>query len=43
MSAEEEALYLQQLPCAEMYERSFMHRDAVTHVVRSDCRAPQHS
>ncbi|XP_063239129.1 peptidylprolyl isomerase domain and WD repeat-containing protein 1 [Bacillus rossius redtenbacheri] len=28
-----EQLYLDHLPCAESYERSFMHRDVVTHVV----------
>ena len=30
---EHEAAYLATLPQAEMYERSYMHRDAVTHVV----------
>ena len=29
---EHEAMYLEALPCAQMYERSYMHRDAVTHV-----------
>lgn len=29
MHAEE---YLKQLPCAEMYEKSYMHKDAVTHL-----------
>jgi len=29
---EHEHMYLDALPCAEMYERSYMHRDAVTHV-----------
>ena len=33
-----EATYLGALPCAEMYERSFMHRDTITHVVRSSRR-----
>ncbi|KAJ2627100.1 Peptidyl-prolyl cis-trans isomerase cyp15, partial [Coemansia sp. RSA 1694] len=28
-----EAKYLERLPCAEMYERSYMHRDTVEHVV----------
>jgi hypothetical protein len=28
-----EAQYLEALPCAQMYERSYMHRDTVTHVV----------
>lgn len=28
-----EKLYLENLPCAESYERSFMHRDVVTHCV----------
>ena len=27
-----EAAFLDALPCAEMYERSYMHRDVVTHV-----------
>ena len=27
-----EAAYIATLPCAEMYERSYMHRDTVTHV-----------
>lgn len=26
-----EKLYLENLPCAESYERSYMHRDAITH------------
>lgn len=30
---EHEAAYLATLPSAEMYERSYMHRDVVTHVV----------
>ena len=30
---EHEAAYLATLPKAEMYERSYMHRDSVTHVV----------
>lgn len=30
-----EQLYLQRLPCAEMYERSYMHRDNVTHTAVS--------
>ena len=29
---EHEAMYLEALPCAQMYERSYMHRDTVTHV-----------
>ncbi|XP_067011053.1 peptidylprolyl isomerase domain and WD repeat-containing protein 1 [Anabrus simplex] len=28
-----EHLYLEHLPCAESYERSFMHRDVVTHIL----------
>lgn len=28
-----EQLYLDALPCADMYERSYMHRDVVTHIV----------
>jgi peptidylprolyl isomerase domain and WD repeat-containing protein 1 len=28
-----EPLYLEALPCADMYEKSYMHRDTVTHVV----------
>lgn len=28
-----EKLYLENLPCSSSYERSFMHRDIVTHVV----------
>ena len=28
-----EELYLDNLPNVEMYERSFMHRDTVTHLV----------
>lgn len=30
-----ENVYLESLPSAEMYERSFMHRDNVTQVVRA--------
>lgn len=30
---EHEKLYLENLPCAESYEKSYMHRDAVTHCV----------
>jgi len=30
---EHESVYLDALPSASMYERSFMHRDTVTHVV----------
>ena len=30
---EYEALYLENLPNVEMYERSYMHRDIITHVV----------
>ena len=29
---EHEATFLESLPCALMYERSYMHRDTVTHV-----------
>ena len=29
---EHEAMYLEALPCAGMYEKSYMHRDTVTHV-----------
>ncbi|KAK9833523.1 hypothetical protein WJX81_001231 [Elliptochloris bilobata] len=29
---EHEQMYLEALPCAEMYERSYMHRDTVTHI-----------
>jgi hypothetical protein len=32
---EHEHVYLDALPCAEMYEKSFMHRDVITHVVRT--------
>ena len=32
---EGEQAYLDALPCAEMYEKSFMHRDVITHVVRT--------
>ncbi len=35
-----EQQYLDALPSGQMYERSYMHRDTVTHVVvgpRSDC------
>ena len=32
---EGEQAYLDALPCAEMYEKSFMHRDVITHVVRN--------
>ena len=32
---EHESVYLTALPCAEMYEKSFMHRDTITHVVRA--------
>lgn len=28
-----EQVYLDNLPCAEMYEKSYMHRDVVTHLV----------
>lgn len=28
-----EKLYVDNLPCAEMYEKSYMHRDVITHVV----------
>eukprot|EP00731_Ephydatia_muelleri_P002482 Em0001g2482a len=28
-----EKMYLEKLPCAEMYEKSYMHRDIITHVV----------
>lgn len=44
-----EEQYLKQLPSAQMYEKSFMHRDTVTHVMvrvfyslccPSDCVAP---
>ena len=28
-----EKIYLEKLPCAEMYEKSYMHRDIITHVV----------
>jgi peptidylprolyl isomerase domain and WD repeat-containing protein 1 len=31
---EHEATFLGALPSAEMYERSYMHRDTITHVVR---------
>eukprot|EP00850_Spirogloea_muscicola_P005865 SM000027S09646 [mRNA] locus=s27:578944:585194:+ [translate_table: standard] len=31
-----EKVYLDALPCAEMYEKSYMHRDVVTHVAISD-------
>lgn len=33
-----EKLYLENLPCAESYERSYMHRDVITHclVTNSD-------
>lgn len=27
-----EHVYLENLPCASMYERSYMHRDVITHV-----------
>lgn len=30
-----ESHYLEALPCAQMYERSYMHRDTVTQVVVS--------
>lgn len=30
-----EQQYLEALPCAHMYEKSFMHRDTVTHIVVS--------
>lgn len=36
---EHEAAYLATLPSAEMYERSYMHRDVVTHVVVAQVRA----
>ena len=32
---EHEAVYLAALPSAEMYEKSFMHRDTISHVVRA--------
>ena len=35
---EHEAVYLAALPSAEMYEKSFMHRDTITHVVRAHSR-----
>jgi hypothetical protein len=43
---EHEAVYLAALPSAEMYEKSFMHRDTISHVVRvlhrrSLCARPQ--
>ena len=28
-----EKMYLDNLPCAEMYEKSYMHRDVITHVL----------
>ena len=28
-----EKVYLENLPCAEMYEKSYMHRDVITHVL----------
>ncbi len=28
-----EKIYLDNLPCAEMYEKSYMHRDVITHVL----------
>ncbi|XP_026279574.1 peptidylprolyl isomerase domain and WD repeat-containing protein 1 [Frankliniella occidentalis] len=28
-----EKLYLENLPCSEVYEKSFMHRDVITHVI----------
>ena len=28
-----EKVYLDGLPCAEMYEKSYMHRDIITHVI----------
>jgi hypothetical protein len=31
-----EQQYLDALPCAQMYEKSYMHRDTVTHVVVSE-------
>jgi len=37
-----EQTYLDALPCAEMYEKSFMHRDTITHVVSPrSCSATQ--
>lgn len=27
-----EKMYLDNLPCAEMYEKSYMHRDVITHL-----------
>jgi peptidylprolyl isomerase domain and WD repeat-containing protein 1 len=33
---EHEATYLDSLPSAAMYERSYMHRDTVTHVVAAE-------
>lgn len=35
-----EKLYLQMLPNCQMYERSFMHRDVVTHVIFTEYRHP---
>lgn len=28
-----EKIYLENLPCAEMYQKSYMHRDVITHVL----------
>ena len=28
-----EKIYLDNLPCAEMYEKSYMHRDVITHLL----------
>jgi peptidylprolyl isomerase domain and WD repeat-containing protein 1 len=36
---EHEHVYLDTLPSAEMYEKSFMHRDVITHVVRPRTRS----
>lgn len=36
-----EQQYLDALPCAHMYEKSYMHRDTVTHVVVSGNRLRQ--
>ena len=37
MGAGEEAIYLSQLPNQSEYERSFMHRDTVSHVLEAGC------
>lgn len=36
---EHEHVYLDALPSSQMYEKSYMHRDVVTHVVSSTHRA----